>query len=297
MYYEDPVFQRSRVGKSYAFATGTRDNVRAFTLGPIVAGATALKQPLSSDEILELLLIGMKGGVTPTTGVWTFTPGDLDSATFEYFDGAQGWRVGGCYANKLTIAGSVEGDNSLEAEIFGKTFDTFPTLTPSLAERVPIVMEGWETLLYIDTFAGTPGTTVVPGTLLNWSIVFDNQLERKYFADNTLALGKVAVGAIKVDAKLTFEAATTAGLAEYGNWDSVTPRLVTLRFGNGNTIGGVTQGTVEVAIPGNWMGVDLGQTDKGTRVYELTQTYLYSPTLAAGIQVKVTSARLTAFGA
>ena len=298
MYYEDPIFQRSRVGRPHAFATGTRDNVRAFTLGPIVAGATSLKQPLSSDEIIEMLLIGMKGAVTPAAGVWTFTPGNtLDSATFEYYDGAQGWRIAGVYANKLTIAGAVNADNMLDVELFGKTFDTFPTLTPSLAERVPLVFEGWESLLYVDAFGGTPGTTVVPGTLLNWSIVYDNQLQRKYFADNTLEQGAVVTGAIKVDAKLTFEASTAAGLAEFANWDSVTPRLVTVRFGNGNVIGGVTQGTVELAIPGNWTGVDLGKADNGTRVYELTQSYLYSPTLAAGVQVKVTSSRLTAWGA
>ena len=279
--------QRDREARPHKFATASRDNVRAFTLGNTEVGGT-VELPLSASEIIELLLMGIKGSVTPSGTspyVWTFTPGtSLDPATLEWNDGARGWDVGGCYVNKLTFAGSVDGENKLTAEIFALNMAT-ATLTGSLSERVPDFIEGWETALYVDSFGGTAGSTQKTGELINWSIEIDNQLDRKYFAANTQDAGSIPIGELMVTAKLTYEASSSEAASEFSNWDAATKRLVRLEFGQNEVISGSDKKYVMIDIPGAWDAFDLGGTDKGTRTYELGLQYVYDTTNAFGLQI------------
>ena len=235
MYFDgDSGLTRERDARPHRFATASRDNVRAFTLGPTTIGGT-LKLPLSASEIIELLLMGIKGAVTPTGAgtakLWAFTPGTAsDPATIEWHDGARAWEAGGCYVNKLKFSGNAKDEATVEAEIFGMNL-VATTMTGSLTERTPDFIEGWETKIFIDTFGGTAGTTQVTGTLINWEVEIDNQLGRKYFANNTQNVGAITVGELAVSAKLTFEAAAAAALTEFNNWDAGTKRLVRLGFG------------------------------------------------------------------
>lgn len=299
MYFaDDSKLTREREPRPHRFATGSRDNVRAFTLGPIVAGGT-LKMPLSASEIIELLLLGVKGSVTPAAGangqLWTFTPGTtLDAATAEWYDGARAWEANGVYGNKIKFSGSVKGENTVESDIFAMALDS-TTMTGSLAERTPDFIEGWETKLFIDTFGGTPGSTQVTGTLLNWDVEIDNQLGRKYFANNTLNLGAVTVGELMLTAKLTFEASAAAAATEFSNWNAATKRLVRLDFGNNELIGGSEYKFVTLDIPGAWDAIDLGGSEDNTRVYELSLQYVYDPTNAYGLQIRCQNARATAW--
>jgi hypothetical protein len=289
---------REREPRAHRFATTTRDNVRAFTLGPYVIGGTLIA-PLSASEIIELLLMGIKAAVTPTGAgsakLWTFTPGEtLEPATIEWQDGARAWEAGGCVVNKLKIAGNVREECTVEAEVFGMNMST-TTLTGALAERTPDFIEGWETKLYIDTFGGTAGSTQITGTLINWDIEIDNQLGRKYFAANTLNLGAVAVGELLVTAKLMFEASSATSATEFTNWDAATKRLVRLMFGDNEVISGADKKFVTVDIPGAWDAFDLGGTDEGTRTYELGLQYIYDSTNAYGLQIRAQNARTTAW--
>lgn len=295
---DDSRLTRERTPRPRRFSTSTRDNVRAFTLGPI-EGSGMVKMPLSSAEILEFLLMGVAGGVTPTgAGVaklWTFTPGDsLDSATLEWYDGARGWESTGTYTNKWKISGSVTDENMFEAELFNLGVEK-ETVTPSLPDRLPNYIEGWETKLFVDAFGATPGTTQVPGTLINWEVEFDNQMTRKYFAENSQNAGKIPIGELEVKAKLTFEADTSAANTEFDNWDGATKRIVRLDFGNNVLIDGSDYEFVTVDIPGAWDAFDLGGSDEGTRTYELGLQYVYDPTNAFGLQVRAQSDRATAW--
>lgn len=289
MYFnaENSKGSREREARAHKFSTGTRDNVRAFTLGPTEVGGS-WEQPLSADELIEWLLMSIAGGVTPTgTGpyVWTFTPGTaLDAATAEWYDGARGWDMGGVLINKLTIEGSVDGPATVKAEPYAMNM-AVATPTGSLTERVPTFIEGWETKLWVDAFGATPGTTQVTGTLINWSIEIDNMLERKYFAANTLNAGALPLGELGVKAKLTYEASPAGTATEFSNWDGETKRLVRLDFGNNEIISGSDPYYVRVDIPGAWDAFDLGGTDKNTRVYELGLQYVYDPTNAFGLQI------------
>jgi hypothetical protein len=296
-YFREPVFTRTREPREHRFPTGTRDNLRNVTLGPIQVGGT-LVQPLSAEAI-ELFLIGIKGGVA-ASGVgeaktWTFTPGTLDSLTAEWHDGARPWQVAGVYANSLQIAGSVNGENLITAEVFGAAMIQ-KALTPALQHRTPAVFEGWETKIAVDPIGDTAGTTNVPKWLLEWEITLTNNLARKYHADNTLNASRVTAGELAVSASLLVEASEAASLAEFNNWEGQIKRLVQLEFGNNVAIGeGPDKEKITIDLPGAWTAVDLGEANEGTRAYRLEMTGVYDTVNQHMFKAEVTTARATAF--
>lgn len=299
MYFSpDSRLAYEREARPHRFAIGSRENVRAITMGPSMVSGT-LKQPLSAVEVIELLLIGFKGAVTPTgagtTKLWTFLPGTaLDAATIEWDDGARAWEAGGCHANKLKFSGNASGENTVEAEIFGMNMVT-TTLTGALAERDLSFMEGWESKLWIDALGDTPGTTQVTGTLINWEVEIDNQLNRKYFASNSSDAAALSIGEIGVKAKLTFEASNAAAATAFTDWNAVTEKLVRLDFGNNVVVDGSDKEFVRIDVPGAWEAIDLGGSDAGTRTYELGLQYMYDTANAFGAQILVQNARATAW--
>lgn len=237
LYTREPALTRERAARPHRFATGTRDNVRAFTNGPITAGG-AFSMPLSAAEILEVLAITVQGGVSPTTPsgatnarLFTFKPtGSLDSATIEWDDGARVHEGVGMRGNSLTIAGSAMEENTVSIDLFGTDVTTGGSLTGALSERTPSFFEGWQARLYIDAFTATPGTTPIPGLLRNWSVQLNNNLGRVYTADNTLAANRVTSGELDVTATLTFDAYPTRAATEFANWDATTMRMLRLEF-------------------------------------------------------------------
>ncbi len=301
LYTQDAVFNAPREGRVHRFATGDRQTARALTNGPPLPEGS-LSMPMSASEILELLLLGVKAAVTPTTpdtGVklWTFVPGaSLESATFDWYDGARGWEIAGARVNKLTIEGNVREANMVTAEILAQSM-TQQTITAGLTDRLPDFIEGWETKLYVDAFAGTPGTTNITGTLISWSIEYDNQLQHKFFAGNSNVSGGVVAGEVLVTASLVFEAAASQALTEFNAWIAtpVTKRLVRLEFGQNEVIASSYKKFVTVDLPGAWSAVDLGGDDAGTRTYELTLETLYDTTNAFQAQIRAQSARTAAW--
>lgn len=307
-YYEDASkFTNTRQPRPHAFATATRDNVRSFTVGPQEVAGTLI-QPLSSSEIVELFLMNLAGGITPTQPnagtdptvyLWTFKPGNsLDSAAIEYHDGANPWLVSGVLCDVLNIKGVANAPNVVTATMFGKVLDE-TTMTGGLTERTPDITEGFETSLYIDSFGGTPGTTLVNGFLVNWDITLRAGLQRKYLAANSNSLASVPLGVLGCEAVLTFEAAPANAEAEYDNWNvavaSPTNRLVRLDFGENVVISHAYKRFTTIDIPGAWSAFLLGETDAGTRVYRLTMQYVYDPTNTFGVQVRLQNDRATAW--
>lgn len=298
VYYRDPSFALAQAPHVHEFATGTREQVRRVTKGAREVSGTGV-MPVSADEILEWLLIGLKGGVTPVTATgvstWTFSPGTtLDSATVEWNDASRVWQVAGVRANTLKIAGSAMGENLVTAEFFASDM-VVGSLTGSLADRVPSVMEGWETQFAIDALGASPGTTVVPGILINWEINIANNLGRKYTARNSKAALKIPFGKFGVTAKFTFEASDAAAIAEFNHWNADEDRLVQLDFGENEIISGSDHKAVKLQIPGAWTVVGLSGNDAETRTYEFSMQGMYDPTLAASFKAIVVNGRTTAF--
>jgi hypothetical protein len=236
LYTREPALTVERDPRVHRFATTTRDNVRAYTNGPVMAGGS-LSMPMSADEIIEMLLIGVQGSVTPTTPagdtlgrLWTFKPaGALDSATLEWADGARTWVGPGFKGNSLTITGAANEANDLSIDLFGNDV-VAGSLTGALSERVPTFFEGWQTRMYIDPFTGTPGTTPIPGVLRNWTVTINNNLARVYTADLTLAANRITSGELDMTAQLTFDAYQSRSLTEFNNWAAGTQRMVRLEF-------------------------------------------------------------------
>jgi hypothetical protein len=292
---------RTRDVQLIKVSSGTRDNQRDVKLRSVQAGGT-FTQPLSNDEIIELLLgtIQTSPGIVTALGAstWTFKPtlaSPPDPQTWEWFDGYRNWQQRGVRIDQLKISGTVGGDTTVAATLFGREMIT-AAQTAALADRVPNFIEGWETKLYIDAFGATPGTTNVPGTMLAWDVTINNHLGRKYYADNTTATGGVVLGALDIAADITLEANASA-LTEYTNRDTPTKRLVRLEFGNNGAVLGTSalKPLVSIDIPGAWTAIDLTPEDNGTKVYKFSYQYIYDVTNAFAVQFKVQTTRTTGY--
>ena len=297
VYLEDPQMKREREARQHKFSVGRRDNTLNQTLGPEMVMFSG-KQPLSADELIELLLSTVNGGVTPSGAgpyVWTFAPGTaLDSHTIEWYDGARGWDGAGIVGNKLKISGSVNDRIMVDYEGMGLSM-VQASPTAALPDRVPTIIEGWETQLYIDAFGGTAGTTAVNGTLVNWEVELTNSLEHEFFAQNDISAGVITLGEIEVTAKLTFRADPAVALTEFNNWDAETKRLIQLEFGQNEVISGPDNLYVKVNLPGAWSAVNLGGSNQNSRMYELSMNYVYDTTNAYGLQIICQNGRATAY--
>jgi hypothetical protein len=301
-YCRNVSFTRSRASRAHRFATGTRDNVRAHTQGPVEAGGSVVV-PVSADELPEFFLMGVQGGVTPVASgaaqLWTFKPGlTLDSATIERNDGARTQRLVGTNVNQLTIAGTVAGENLATMELFAQNREEGITLTTALADRSPTFFEGWQTNVYIDNFGGTGGTTILIGALVEWNVTINNQMGRVYTASNTLSASAISIGELEISASFRMLATSASVATEIANWDADTKRLIRLEFlGPANEIGGTARRFLTIDLPGAWTSPDPNQDEGGIRAWSFPFQYIYDPALAAGVVIRAQNARATAWGA
>lgn len=300
VYLEQVSLTDEREPRPHDFMTGTREQTRAYTQGPSIVGGS-VQLPLSADELLEWLLITIQGGVTPSTPVgtvrlWTFKPGNtLDSMTLEYDDGAIARRALGVYGNSIQFQGSANGEQMVNLDLFGKS-RAANALTGSLTDRVPTFMEGWETKIYIEAFGGTPGTTVIASTLLDWNVQIANNMGRKFTADNVNVANRAVIGKLAVTATLGFEAVGSTVAAEIANWEAATKRTVRLEFGQNDVIESTYKRFVTIDLPGAWTTPQMTDEDEGTRKYSFGLQAVYDPTtIAAMLQIRCQNARTAAW--
>jgi len=298
VYWTDPMLTVERPPTVHRAASGRRDNIFAVTQGSIAASGS-LSMPMSAEEILEILSMGVSATpviTTPATGVLTrlhtYKPGDLAKATIEWFDGKRGWLGNGFMVNSLTIAGSVDGESTVSADLFGADLAA-GTVTPGLAERDPTFIEGWKARLFIDAFGGTAGTTPAPLTMINWSVTLNNNLSRVYTADNTQAANRVISGELDVTASFTVDSDSAVAIAEFNSWVAGTKRLVRLELQDESAFIETTlRRFVTIDLPGAWTAVNIGGSAQGVRAYELSLQGIYNSTMASMLTVRSQAARL-----
>jgi hypothetical protein len=299
----DSLFAQNIESTAHHAAVGRRDNVIERTNGPQQPGGS-VSLPLDSAECMELFNLAIGAPVTTTPGggttsrLHTYKPGNAlpESATMQWDDGANAWRMTGTYVNSFEITGSASGDNMMSAELFAQGM-TQQALAGVTTDRTPNFYLGWEAKLYLDNLGATAGTTAIPNTMINWTVTFNNQLDRKYTADNVNSMNKATIGELEVTAELLFEASQAASIAEYNHWltDDVAGRLVRLEFGNNDVLEAALKSFITLDIPGKWTGIDLGQNDAGTRTYALSLGYKYDSVLAAGFQARLQNQRTAAW--
>lgn len=310
MYTRDPSLTVDAASRPHEFAVGRRDRVRAHTTGPEeVAGQVMV--PVSSDELPEWLGVTVQGGVTGITPVggtltrryvYKVAGASLDALSLEKMDGAQVLKGAGVRGNQLTIAGSVTEQNEATIALYGQKLlpgpdDADLTMTAALTDRVPVFHEGWETVFGVGDFGDDPEGDIVyiDGSIINWNIQLQNNLERKYHGQNTKNSTGTSIGSPAITAQALCEAVNPETWAEFKRWRKGTYRIVRFVFGNNIVIEPGFNKFVAVDIPGAWTAVDLGQTDRGTRAYQLNMTYVTDPALDAGLIITCQTARTTLF--
>lgn len=302
VYLETLQITKARANRTHRFKTGTRDNQRAITQGPTEAGGS-ISLAVHPDELLEWLLITVKGGVTPTTpgGAtltrrWVFQPATaLDSITIERNDGSRVHRALGVRGGQLTFQGSVDGDNMVNVDLFATDRDdTFATLTGSLTDRNPSFLEGWQTLFYVDALGATPGTTLVSDILTDWQVQLGNNMSRIYAAGNTQAAIATIPGELDLSLDLTFLAESAAAATFLTNWGAGTPKLLRIEF-RGTNIESTFFRSVKIDVPGYWASPDFNKESQNVRAYGAPMDYIYDSTLGAGIVITCDTTRTTAY--
>jgi hypothetical protein len=301
VYWQDPTIMVTQPSVVHRAAVGRRDNVFAVTSGANQASGK-LAMPMSAEEILEVLSMGISASpviTTPATGVLTrlhtYKPGATQNATIEWFDGKRGWIGNGFSCDTIDIAGSVDADNTISATLFGADV-VAGTVTGGLTERDPTFIQSWQTRLFCDPVASAPGTTEMPGTLINWAISIKNNLSRVFTASNSKAADRVIAGELDVTAKLTFDADDAGGLAEFTNWLNATSRMIRVEFQDETGFIETTlRRFVTIDIGGRWTAVDITGSAQGVRTYALDFQSIYNATAASMITIRAQAQRTVAF--
>jgi len=254
--------------------------------------------PMDTAMIVELLRLAMS--TTPSTGVqigvtgaytWTFTPGaTLASATLEWDASGQIWQAIGAMVDEFTIAWAAGDPVLLSANLIAKDLEKV-SLTGAISAFTLAPIMGWEAALYIEAIGGTPFTTGKTGTLIGGEIKLNNNLQRRYFDDNTQLLTSLARGKRRVEARLTVDLGTN-GMAQYDNWAAGTSILVGIRFGNNIQAGSdpANNHKVDVILPGVWTAQQVGDQDESS-ILELTLENIYSTDQSHAFKVEVVNTR------
>lgn len=243
LYLTNPVFTDDGENTPATFETGTPDNVRgANTSSRMPTGSASL--PLSSDELVEYLLMTLNGTVTPTTPAggtlardWVFSPSTTsDSASIEWNDGARVWAATGTRVNTMSFTGEVGGDQMVNLGFFASDL-TIQSLTGSVTDRVPSFMRGWELRTYFGALGTDPATlNSTPYAVKSYTVNINNNLQRKFLGNNTQAMTAAIRGNLGVDGTVMFEASNAQAATEVANYRAGTTRMMRLELGNNSQI-------------------------------------------------------------
>ena len=206
--------------------------------------------------------------VAPEVCEWDFTPGnDLKAYSVEYFEGFRRWIMVNSLVDTLSINGAVSGEITVASDFVAKDRADLTTVAEPIQTN-PHPTQGWETEFYIDDLGGTPGTTGVSGTLLEFEISLMNQIARDYRADNTQETHGFTRGRRYVDSTVVLEF-NSKSYVEYENFLGENKRMVHLALGQNKTIDGNATERLTLTLPGDWVGSVI-QESEATTTIELT---------------------------
>jgi hypothetical protein len=291
LYWDALVVNPNRESRPVPVGTGTRDNVRGHTQGPfqVEGNFTTRIAPAELDEILELAIKQDAPVVTPMGATLarerTYIPGTVATATLEHDDAGLKWRTPGLRINSLTLTGSVDGEVTIDADLFGLDFVNIGALTGSPTERSPNFLDGWQGTFAIAAFGSSTFTSY--GDLVQtYTFQLNNNLDRVYTLNDTLAANRISLGLLDITASFGVDATGAFADDIVTAWRADTKHVLRLQLlGPANGIESGQRELFQVEIPGAWTSPDMGGEVQGVRSYDFPFTYVYDSFMGAGIRI------------
>lgn len=167
---------------------GRRANVhpRPFRSAPMITVPMSMYR-VAAEKFTHKLL-----GATTTTGGGGATPYthairsigypnvNLPALHAELVRDDTNIKMAGCTVNRITYDFPLDGEGTMEIELFGKYFDEFATASPS--PTFPNMGATADTLMLRDAQAFIDGSLVAIPDLQGFSLTFSNNLLRKWYA-------------------------------------------------------------------------------------------------------------------
>lgn len=243
----------------------------------------------------------LKGGVTPTGATaksWVFQAASLTADTFEYF--TDQW--GDDYTTDVFNAGSGVID-SLELS-FGDDLSAWEVNADLIYARAvaasftggltiddtPQWVYGGDTEVYLDTAAGSIGTTKLTDAIHGITVTINNNLDRKRFANGSntaFQLAGYGRGPREITVAMVL-AKTTATIAEAATLDDtpVPDRFIEIKTTSSEIITGSTPFSQSIRIPARLISREDGELNNNTTI-TLTYRGFYNSSLGYAIRAAV----------
>ena len=290
--------------------TGTLDYAIApYQLASDVTG-TAAAPDLFFNDLPNLYAAAIKGGVTPVTvgsvNTWTYQPVStsqdvFDTQTGEWYDDAtaDAWAGAGGVVDAFTLTSPVSTGAPISLSSTWRFSQPIYPATPTGALSVdlnPVPLFGTDTVLYIDSAAGSIGISPILDSVYDWSLTYNNNLDVKRFQNGSNTRNKVrnyGRGLREITAVFNF-AKTTAAIAEAVKW-LTTPtveRFVELETQSTVLISGSTYYNQKLSFGGYWT-VRGDTTINSNTGFQLTCHNVQDGTLGFPFKAVVVNTRAT----
>lgn len=265
--------------------------------------------PVDFDNMAIVYSAGLKGGVSPTGGgaakTWTYQAFSAEADPFDTYSDEWGDDTSDSTTDGIIGLGGVLdswtisfGEDLAPYQLAGSTQYSGATLgdtrTAGLSvSSTPIWMYGADTEVYLDSVAGSIGTTKLTDAVRGVSVNVQNNLDQKRYANGSNTRFKLAAygrGARVIEVQITTEK-TAAAIAERAtlNDSPVPDRFIEIKTTSPSIITGSTPYSNQIRIPARLVSVSDGEIGGNTT---LTFTYraFYSSTLGYAIRAVLVNA-------
>ncbi|MBA2702692.1 MAG: hypothetical protein H0U60_02455 [Blastocatellia bacterium] len=262
---------------------------------PNLVGAAGNAQGVVTYEDLPYWLEMLDGMVVPSGAgpyvrAWA-SPGvpvltgatRIRTQTFLYGNTTDGvYRMPGGVLSKLNIKGNQGEMWTFAADLLGKTVDV--GALAALSDRTVTPVRGVDTVLYIDAWGGTIGTTTIATTAFSFELDVDTKRGMKQHLGNLGYSGYTHPETWEATLKLELEFnATSKAYLDAIISGTLFQRQVRIKSTNGTNI-------VQLDFAGSQGNQPKIFTDKdGVSTVEVELTALYNPTLADWLKASITN--------